>query len=285
MRIGPLINPAATAADMVDAIEAAERAGFPTAWTNQAPGQWDPLAVLAASRTPLDVGTSVVPTQPRHPVVLATEARTVQSLIGGRLSLGIGPSHAWYISDQLGLPYDKPARHTREYLRILGPLLRGEPVKHQGEEYTVDTQLAIKGEAPDLLLAATGPVMIKIAAEMTDGLIATWVRPDLVDSYLVPRLGPGRRVMVGAMISVTDDPDGVRAWAAEAFAGTEDMPAYRAVLDRGGLSGPADAVIAGDEATVAAEVARFRDAGVTDLGFVPLGSPAEQERTAAVLAG
>ena len=63
------------------------------------------------------------------------------------------------------------------------------------------------------------------------------------------------------------------------------MPAYRAVLDRGGLSGPADTVVAGTEEQVARELGRFRDAGATDLVVSALGTAPERERVLEVVTG
>jgi alkanesulfonate monooxygenase SsuD/methylene tetrahydromethanopterin reductase-like flavin-dependent oxidoreductase (luciferase family) len=57
------------------------------------------------------------------------------------------------------------------------------------------------------------------------------------------------------------------------------MPAYRASLDRAGLSGPADTVVVGDESTIADALARYRDAGATDLVVASLGSPEDRART------
>lgn len=258
---------------------------FDSVWTNQHPGGMDPLAVLTAMGDdgPAELGTAIVPTYPRHPVVMATEALTTQAFTGGRLTLGIGPSHAVFVTDGLGIPYTAPARHTREYLEVLRPLLRGEHVKYEGEFFTVDTQLAIKAPEPPVLVSALGPRMLEVARDLANGTIAVWVRPDTVANYLVPRLGDNARVVVLAMVAITKDPDTVRNTIARDYAMVTDLPAYRAVLDRGGLTGPADTVIAGDEATVLRELTRFRDAGATDLIASPLGTTEEQRRALEVV--
>ena len=43
------------------------------------------------------------------------------------------------------------------------------------------------------------------------------------------------------------------------------LPSYRAMLDREGVSGPAELSMVGDEPTLRAAIARLRDAGVTDF--------------------
>ena len=285
MRIGAYLTAVHTPGQFVDDVARIARLGLDSAWTNQHPGGWDPTTMLAAIGTaPAEVGTAVVPTYPRHPVVTATEALTVQALTGGRLTLGIGPSHAWLITDQLGIPYAAPARHTREYLEVLRPLLRGEHVRYSGEFFSVDTRLPLAAAAPPVLLSALGPRMLRVARDLADGTVAVWVRPELVAEHLVPALGRGQRVAVSVMVSVTDEPDERRATVARDMRAVSAMPAYRALLDRGGLDGPADTVVAGDEAWVRRVVRRFRDAGTTDLIVSPIGTAAERERTLALMA-
>ncbi|HEX6360260.1 TIGR03564 family F420-dependent LLM class oxidoreductase [Actinophytocola sp.] len=280
MRIGTHLIPSGDASieDLRAQAAAVAARGLDSVWSNQHPGGWDPLTVLTGMGDgPAELGTAVVPTYPRHPVVMATEALTVQAFTGGRLTLGIGPSHELAMTGWFGIPYTKPASHTREYLEVLRPLLRGEHVKYSGEFFTVDTQLAIKAPEPPVLISALGPRMLELARDLADGTIAVWVRPDTVADYLVPRLGDDSRVVVLVMASVTKDPDGLRDTIARDFAIIDELPAYRAILDRGGLAGPADAIVAGDEATVLRELGRFRDAGATDLVVSPIGTKQEQD--------
>ncbi|GAA3541901.1 TIGR03564 family F420-dependent LLM class oxidoreductase [Amycolatopsis ultiminotia] len=282
MRIGTHLITAGTAGfdQLRDEAAAVAARELDSAWTNQQPGGWDPLTILPLfGDGPAELGTAVVPTYPRHPVALATEALTVQKMTGGRLTLGIGPGHEAVISGWWGLPYTAPARHTREYLEVLRPLLRGEHVKYSGEFFTVDDQLALPATPPPVLVAALGPRMLEVTRDLADGTIAVWVRPDTVADYLVPRLGDGARVAVMVMVSVTTDPDATRTEVAQRYNVANELPAYRAMLDRGGLDGPADTVVAGDETTVLRELARFRDAGVTDLVVTPLGDHTARERT------
>ena len=63
-----------------------------------------------AETTRIEIGTAVVPVQPRHPIALAQQALSVQAVCGGRLALGLGVSHHWIIDEMLGLPYEQPGR-------------------------------------------------------------------------------------------------------------------------------------------------------------------------------
>ncbi|GAA4850300.1 TIGR03564 family F420-dependent LLM class oxidoreductase [Actinomycetospora corticicola] len=276
MRIGRNITLATTPDRVADEVAAAIRDGLDSVWTNQMPGLWDPLVLLAAAGRvgpTVELGTAIVPTYPRHPVVAATEALTVAAATGAPLTLGLGPSHAWSITDQLGLPYASPAAHSREYLEIVGGLVRGEHVQHRGRFFTVDTELSVPAAPVSLLLSALGPRMLEVARDLTDGTVAVWVRPELVGEVLRPALRDDQRVVVQVLAAVTTDPDGLRERIARDYAAVESMPAYRAVLDRAGLQGPADTLVVGTEEELAREFARFADAGTTDLLVAPLEEP------------
>ena len=87
-------------------------------------------------------------------------------------------------------------------------------------------------------------------------------------------------VIAGVPVSVTDDPDAARAEAEQVFAIYGMLPSYRAMLDREGAAGPGDVALVGDEDTVRKGIARYAEAGVTDLNVVPYG---DVERTTALI--
>ena len=68
------------------------------------------FAVAAARTTRINLGTSVVPTYPRHPIVLAAQALAIAAFAPGRFRLGVGPSHRPTIEGMFGLPFDTPSR-------------------------------------------------------------------------------------------------------------------------------------------------------------------------------
>ncbi|MGW5723687.1 LLM class flavin-dependent oxidoreductase [Amycolatopsis sp. NPDC003865] len=270
MHIGTaLIEPSSPAEVAAAAADAADR-GFTGFWTNQQPAGWDPLTLLASlRRRPPEIGTAIVATYPRHPVTTAAEALTLQAAAGG-VVLGVGPSHAWYIREQLGLGYTSPLRHTREYLTILRPLLHGEPVRFEGEFFTVDTRLDITAPAPALLLSALGPRMLELAADLADGVVVTWATPRMIAESITPRTAPGARVVAQLITLLSPDPGHARAELAERLTAVGQLPAYRASLGRAGLTGPADTVVIGDETAITDALKRYEDAGVTDLVVSPL---------------
>ncbi|MGZ6953174.1 MAG: LLM class F420-dependent oxidoreductase [Acidimicrobiia bacterium] len=251
------------------------------------------LAVVGREVPRVELGTGVVPTYPRHPLMLAAQALTTQMASDGRLMLGIGLSHQVVIESMLGLSFEKPARHMREYLDVLMPLLRGEPAATAGETISTNASLNITGVAPPpVLVAALGPVMLKLAGRVADGTVTWMTGPATLADHVVPTITgaaadagrPAPRVAVGLPVCVTDDVDGTRARAAQVFSVYGFLPSYRAMLDREGAEGPADVAIVGDEAAVAAGIRRVAEAGATDFSAAEFAvTPDERSRTRALL--
>jgi len=256
---------------------------FPTMWMVQAFGHDTITALsLAGHETKtIELGTSVVPTYPRHPVALAQQALTAATAAGGRFTLGIGLSHKVMIEDMLGLSYDKPARHMREYLAVLLPLLKGERVSYAGEQYRVNVEVTIE-DAPrpvPVLLAALGPVMLELAGSQADGTI-TWLTGfNTLENHVVPVITraahaagrPAPRIVAGLPVLLTNDPDGARTALASKLKFYDALPSYRAMLDKEGAAGPSDFACVGSEKEISATIRRLRDIGVTDLNCTLLG--------------
>ncbi len=262
--------------DHVRRAEDAEADGFDSFWFPQVFGA-DVLTVIAIAgeRTRrIELGTAVVPTFPRHPVVLAQQALTTQAATGGRLTLGVGVSHKSTTEDWLGLSYDKPASHMREYLSVLRPLLNDEGVNFVGKEFRVNTALQVPDAMPcPVLVSALGPRMLAIAGELGDGVIVWMTGPRTVETHVGPHLNsaadaagrPKPRVCVGVAVAVTDNPDGARDRAGRLFRSYDVLPSYQRMLEIEGVGGPADLAIVGNEAAVEGQLRRLADAGATDL--------------------
>jgi F420-dependent oxidoreductase-like protein len=227
-----------------------------------------------------------MPSYPRHPVAMAQQALTAQAACGGRFTLGIGLSHRPVIEYMLGLSYDKPARHMREYVSALAPLLRGEHVKFEGEEYRVNAVLDVPGASPvPLLVAALGDRMLRIAGGAADGTVLGLTGPKTIESHIVPKIRAaaeeaGRaapRVVASFPTVVTNDPDDAREKITTLLGMYGNLPSYRAMLDREGVGGPGDIAVVGDEKALDAALDRLRDIGVTDYDatIVPVDEGAE----------
>jgi 5,10-methylenetetrahydromethanopterin reductase len=296
VRIGAGLDTDGSVEAIVNRAKRLAATGVNSLWSSQIFGH-DALSVFSVvGREVADVelGTAVVPIQPRHPMVLANQALTVQDACGGRFVLGIGLSHKMVVEGVWGLSFDRPVRYMREYLSVLVPLLSGEQVSFAGElikTSTIGPLSNAKGDAPPVIVAALGSAMLRLAGEMCDGTITWMTGHDTIENHVVPTITAaaeqaGRRpprVVVCLPVCVTADPDTARQAAARTFAIYGQLPSYRAMLDREGVSGPTDLAIVGDEDAVAAQIRSFESIGPTDLSGVLFGSAEERERTAALL--
>src|SRR4051812_20169807 len=276
--------------------KAAETDGFASFWIPQVPGYLDAMtavALLGHVTDRIEIGTAVVPLQTRHPLILAQQALTTQVASGGRFTLGIGPSHHWIIADQLGLPYDKPAKLVRDYLDVLDAALAGPgAVAVDNESFSVHSPIDVT-DAFDMpvLVAALGPTMLRIAGGRTAGTILWMADERAIGDYVVPRITEaaesagrsGTRVVAGVPVALCSpsEVDAARAYASEVLGHADFSPNYVRLLEHGDAEDVGDTMAAGDEAAVLARLRRYRDAGVTDLAVrvVPLGDDAERRST------
>jgi alkanesulfonate monooxygenase SsuD/methylene tetrahydromethanopterin reductase-like flavin-dependent oxidoreductase (luciferase family) len=116
----------------------AERDGFASYWQSQIFGldALSTLSVVGREVPRIELGTSVIPVYPRHPMMLAQQALTANQAAGGRLTLGIGLGHKVVVEGMTGMSFDKPVRHMKEYLSILMPLIHDQKVSFAGEALT-----------------------------------------------------------------------------------------------------------------------------------------------------
>jgi F420-dependent oxidoreductase-like protein len=261
---------------LVDRAKEAEADGFDSFWIPQIFGidALSALTLIGATVPRIELGTAVVPIQPRHPMALAGQALTVSAASGGRLTLGVGLSHQLVVEGMWGLPFDKPAHQMREYLSALVPLCAGEDPSFSGETFAARGAIRIEGATPvPVMVAALGPKMLEVAAQLTAGTITWMTGPKTLAEHTVPTLlaaaeaaGTGEmRVVTSLPVAVTNDVDAARERAARVFAVYDQLPSYRAMLDREGAGGPADVAIVGGEEEVRAGIERLRSAGVTDF--------------------
>ncbi|MGX9792735.1 TIGR03564 family F420-dependent LLM class oxidoreductase [Mycobacterium sp. MMS18-G62] len=291
---------------VLDDGKAAEDQGFASFWFPQVPGYLDALtavALLGQVTERIEIGTAVVPIQTRHPLILAQQALTTQVACSGRFSLGLGPSHHWIITDQLGLPYDRPARVVRDCLDVLTAAFAGPgTVDVENDNYRVHSPIDVTDsyEMP-MLLAALGPTMLQIAGERAGGTILWMADERAIGDYVVPRVTEaaaaagksGTRIVAGVPVALCSpgEVDGARAYASDVLGHADFSPNYVRLLEHGDAEDVGDTMAAGDESTVLARLQSYRDAGVTDLAarVVPLGADAQarkasRERTQEFLA-
>ena len=267
---------------MVAEARKAEADGFASYWAPQIFGHdaLTALAVIGREVSRIELGTSVVPTYPRHPMMMAQQALTVNAAASGRLCLGIGLSHQIVVESMWGMSFAKPVRHMREYLEVMMPLLEGKSVAHAGEEFKVNGAVSVPGGTrPGVVIAALGEQMLKVTASLADGTLTWCTGPQTLQNHTIPTLHAaaekvGRdatRVIAALPVCVTEDRAAAHERASKVFVVYGQLPSYRAMLDKEGVGGPADIAIVGSRNEVIDRIGHLAEIGVTDFAAVEFG--------------
>ncbi|HEY4383101.1 MAG TPA: LLM class flavin-dependent oxidoreductase [Ktedonobacteraceae bacterium] len=280
---------ATDAVDAVNRIAEAEQAGLRQIWLSMGgSGGADNLtivAIAAARTTQIRLGTAIVPTYPRHPLVAAQQALAIHDIAPGRLRLGIGPSHRPIIEGSYGLKMTSPLAHLREYIAVLRGLLGEGHIEHQGTFFQVT---ATSRTAPiPLLVSALGQKAFQLAGEISDGALS-WVCPiPYLLSQALPSLQTGARaqsrptppLVAHVVVALSTDEAAVRAQASPFLLRYSKLPFYAHMFAEAGLSvvGEADLdalvnalVISGDEATLRGRLTELLANGLDELMIHPL---------------
>ncbi len=271
----------------------AEEARMASVWIPQIPDDFDALTaatIVGRETTRIEIGTAVVPVQPRHPIALAQQALSTQAVCNGRLALGLGVSHHWIIDEMLGLSYDKPVAMLRAYLDVLDQAFAGPGmVDVENDQFRVHNPLDITDITPTpTLLAALGPVMLRVAGERTDGTILWMADERAIGDHIAPTItkaasGAGRpdpRIVAGIPVCLCaeDEVDAAVARTNRILSEAEVSPNYQKLLERGDAREVGDLLAAGTEAMIEKRLRSFADAGVTDVSIrvVPIGQGREE---------
>jgi F420-dependent oxidoreductase-like protein len=270
-----------TTQEQLALIERAEQLGVASAWLTTGL-DLDSMALFtaAAMRTSrIVLGTAVVPTFTRHPLVLVQEARVVADLAPGRLRLGVGPSHKVRMEEQFGVEFVRPLEHLREYVAVLRAALHQGQVDFDGSRIVAHLSTPNPPKVP-ILISALRPRSFRLAGEISDGALA-WVCPA---SYLreqaLPALlegaaasaRPAPPLIAHCCLAVTDDLDAARIAARDQVARRLDRAEFRHMFAQAGYSetlegSTSDAlvdevVVYGDEATTRQRLRAFLGGGI-----------------------
>lgn len=279
----------------------ADELGFHGMFLGSAFG-FDPVMALAlagATTTRIQLGTAVVPTWPRHPVVAAQQAATANAACGGRFRFGVGPSHPPVMS-MYGVEYDRPIGHTREWLGIVRALLHEGIAKVAGEHYAVTAFLDVESPGPPpLLVGVLHAQLARVAGALADGGLPWLAPPAWIDDVIAVNLqigadaaGRARPPIIAELpCYVSTDRAAVLEAARRDLAIYPMMPAYADVLGHaigklaadvttdGWTDSCTDAVVVwGDRTRVAATVQEYLDAGADEVVLSPYGCGADPER-------
>jgi len=283
-RIGLIVD-GTNAAAAVKTIVAAEGAGVRQIWMGQPPFWPDALTTFAAAATKTStvcLGTSIVPTYPRHPLVLAQQALALYDIAPDRFRLGIGPSHSFIIECIYGLPQRTPLAHLREYVEVLRAALWEGMVDHHGQFYNVVATLPRASQIP-VLISTLGKKAFQLAGQIADGALS-WVCPV---PYLLRTGIPALRTSAAAAgrsvpplvahvsVALSEDRHSVLVAGHRLFDSYAKIPFYANMFSDAGFPLTSDQtvpdalvnslVISGNETTVAARFTELLAAGLDEL--------------------
>ena len=267
----------------------AEDAGLSSVWIPQVPDEFDAMtaaALIAHQTSRIEVGTAVVALQSRHPVALLQQALSTALVANGRFTLGIGPSHHWIVKDMLGLPYDRPAGTVADYLDVIEAAAKGPgPLTVQNSSFTIDNPMYVT-DAPAIpvMLAALGPVMLKLAGSRTDGTILWLADEQAIGSHIQPTIAAAARAAgrgvprivagVPVCLCLPSEVDAAKARANRVLSEATVSPNYQRLLDQGNAQNVGDILAAGSEEMILQRLRSFADVGVTDVSIrvLPIGA-------------
>ena len=275
--------------DIQATIQRAEELGVDAVWMTTGGARLDSITVFAAAATStqrIKFGTSIVPTFPRHPLVVAQQVQVVAQLAPGRFRLGLGPSHRPTMR-AMGIQMPNPLGHLREYLRIVKSLLQEGKVDFDGEHYQAHESIAEPVDVP-VMASALQRGSFELCGAEADGAIS-WVCPlaYLRDTAL-PAMKKGADeavrpvppLITHAPVCVHDNADEMRAAFREQFAMYPKLPFYRRMLISAGYPEAAETtwsdamidglVLHGNEEQTARRIQQLLDIGASEVLLSPV---------------
>lgn len=164
-------------------VQVAEAVGYDAAFSAEINNDpFLPLMLAAEHSERIELMTSIAVAFARNPMTLANTAHDLNEYSGGRFVLGIGSQIEPHITRRLSMPWSKPAARMREFILAMQAIWRcwneGAPLRFEGEFYNhslmtpMFTPASLEQGAPKVKLAAVGPRMTGVAAEVADGMIA-----------------------------------------------------------------------------------------------------------------
>jgi F420-dependent oxidoreductase-like protein len=283
-RVGLVID-SSNATSAIMSIIDAENAGVRQVWTTQGPQSADALTTFAAAAVQthdIRMGTAIVPTYPRHPLTLATQAFALNDIAPGRLRLGIGPSHRPTIEGMYGIPMKTPLEHLREYMTVLRSALWEGKVDFHGNFYNVTATLPRQAHVP-ILTSTLGPEAFKVAGEIADGGLS-WLCPvPYLLKTSLPNLQTGAQeqkrpappLVAHVLVAVSTDRDAVIEATRKQISRYGHLPFYANMFAESGHPVASDGtmpddlidtlVISGDDAAIFAHFSELLTNGLDEL--------------------
>jgi F420-dependent oxidoreductase-like protein len=250
------------------------------------------LAGLIGAAVPgLGVGTSVVPINPRHPLIVASLAQTAQAASHGNFSLGLGLGARQIERQTFGVDWSNTIERLREHLTILRSIFDTASVDVHGSELSASPvwPVHVAGGAPvPLYVAAMGPKALRVTGELADGTLPYLAGPRTIGEFIAPAITkaaaeagrPAPRIIAAVPVVLSDDADAARSLAAERMRFYEAIPSYQKVIAREAVDNVTELAAIGPEESVRKQLRRYLDAGATDVVINPLDDSEPVDREA-----
>jgi F420-dependent oxidoreductase-like protein len=279
----PNPNAANVVDDVVSQARRAYDVGVKQVWLAQ---QFDhdaiSLAGLVGAAVPgLGVGTSVVPINPRHPLIVASLAQTAQAAAHGNFSLGLGLGAHEPERLAFGTAWPNPVGRLREHLQVLRSIFDTGSVNFHGDDFNASPAWPVKvagGTPLPVYVAAMGPKALRVTGELADGTLPYLAGPRTIAEFIEPTIAkaaadagrPKPAIIAAVPALVSDDQDAARAFAAEQLSFYESVPSYQKVLAREGVASAGDLAAVGSAESIARQLRSYLDAGATDVVISPV---------------
>lgn len=297
MPTGVVLGTRPDAANVVDDITSqARRAyelGVRQVWLAQ---QFDhdaiTLAALVGAAVPgLGVGTFVVPINPRHPLIVSSQAQTAQAATHGNFTLGLGLGAHEPERQAFGEAWPNTIGRLREHLTVLRSIVDNGSVDFHGEELAASPAwpVTVAGGTPlPIYVAAMGPKALRVTGELADGTLPYLAGPRTIAEFIEPTIAkaaaeagrPKPRVVAAVPVGLTDDADAGRDFAAAQLSFYETIPSYQKVIAREGVASAAELAAVGTAEAVTRKLKTYLDAGASDVVLSPLDRSGTSDREA-----
>jgi probable F420-dependent oxidoreductase len=244
-----------------DTAAAAEKAGFESVWAAEFYDRSATiaLAAMATATSTIQLGSGIAYAFGRTPLVLAAEARDLDTLSCGRLLLGLGTGTKRMQQDWHGLDGLHPAPRIEELVRLVRRLwrLHEGPIAYDGRFYRLHVQPTAAVSAPlrtdiPICLAGVNRRMVQAAGAVADGLVGhplytreyveRVVRPMLAEGAARTDRNPQVPIAGYLICSVDLDEERARARAAAQIAFYSTVKTYNPILELSGFMREAEMI-------------------------------------------
>jgi G6PDH family F420-dependent oxidoreductase len=304
VRIGyTLMTEQAGPRELVEHAALAEQAGFDfevmsdhySPWLDEqghAPYAWSVLGAVTQATERVELMTYVTcPTMRYHPAVVAQKAATVQLLSGNRFTLGLGAGENLneHVVGRGWPPVNVRHELLREAVEIISQLFDGGYVNYSGQHFRVDSAKLwdLPEQRVPIAVAVSGGQSVRTFAPLADAMVATEPDASLSQEWDVFQGGQSRKI---GQLPICWDPDRDAAveraheqfrWFAGGWKVNSELPGTAGFAGATQFVRPEDVAAqipcGPDVGPVVEAVAKFREAGFTDLALVQIGGDHQPE--------